>query len=129
MRGRPRAALSAFAARTATRSRSRGPAPGTTTTAGDAPSAVDGCSTTALARVSQGPQVLPVPRGRDPLARGVGTRHVRPGGNPGVRLFADVPVLTIRLVPEPHGVVGIEARIVNRIGIEQPLAGDQRPAG
>src|SRR5207247_11065037 len=76
------------------------------------------------ARVPERPQKLPVPRRRDPFARGVGAGLVGPRGDPRVALLADVPILPVGLVPEAHGIVGIEARLPEGVGVEQPLAGE-----
>src|SRR3989441_10324676 len=43
--------------------------------------------------------------------------------------LADVPVLAVRLVPEPPRVVGSERGITKRVGVEQPLAADASAAG
>src|SRR5439155_10910468 len=62
-------------------------------------------------RVPDRPEELPVPRRGDPFPRGIGARLVGPRGDPRVALFADVPILPVGLVPEAHGVLGIEARL------------------
>src|SRR5881397_2200027 len=81
------------------------------------------------ARVPDGPEELTVPRRRNALPRRVGAGLVGPRSDPRVALLADVPVLPVGLVPEPHRVVGIEARLPERIGVEQPLARDVRAFG
>ena len=43
--------------------------------------------------------------------------------------LADVPVLAVDLVPEVDRVAGVEALGGDRLGLEEPLAGDRRAAG
>src|SRR5437879_8424247 len=65
----------------------------------------------ALPPVPDGPKKLPVPRRRNALPRRVRAGSVGTRSNTRVALLADVPVLPVGLVPEPHRVVGIEARL------------------
>src|SRR2546430_17356223 len=60
--------------------------------------------------VSERPQEFPVPCRGDSLTCRVGPRYVCTRADAGVALLADVPVLAVGLVPEPHRVVGVERR-------------------
>src|SRR3989475_3830276 len=80
-------------------------------------------------RVADGPQELSIPGGRHALAWRVRTRHVGARRHPGLTLLADVPVLPVGHVPEPHPAPGTGLRRAERVGVEQPLAGDARARG
>src|SRR5258706_10124756 len=67
------------------------------------------------------PQVLPIPRRRNALARRVGTRLIHPRADAQLALLADVPVLAVGAVPELLGIADVVARRRRRVGIHQPL--------
>src|SRR2546430_14321653 len=96
----------------------------------------DVCSSDLLAQgdrrlfagdVTERLQELAVPGRGDSLTCRVRPRHVRPRGDTGVALLADVPVLAVGLVPEPHRIVGIGPWGGERGGGEQPIACAARP--
>ena len=80
----------------------------------------NGFDTGTLAAVHQ-PQILPVPRRRNALARRVGPRRVAAGRDPELAPLDDVPVLPVREVPELDRVLDVALGSASVSGMEEPL--------
>src|SRR5580765_2831466 len=77
----------------------------------------------------QTPQHLAVELRGQALPLRVRPRRIRPGLDTELALLADVPVLPVGHVPELDAVVGIERRVAEGGGMEEPGAGDERAVG
>ena len=55
-------------------------------------------------------------------------RPISPRSQAELHLLTDVPVLTVRQIPEGKCIVRVETRLCHRVGMKQPIAHDFRPA-
>src|SRR5204863_7600185 len=74
-------------------------------------------------------QILAVPGGGNGFAGRVGARLIGARRDSLLAEFADVPILPVGHVPEFDGVLGVEARVVERRWMKKPITKDQGAFG